>query len=117
MTFALKTAGTALIVTAALALTGCGGTAKSVASSAAAGAMTSYTLAQVAQHGSSSDCWSAISGGVYNLTTWIKQHPGGAQRIIGICGKDGTAEFSAQHGNDKRVASTLAGLKVGTLAS
>jgi len=35
----------------------------------------SYTLAEVAKHASTSSCWSAIDGNVYNLTNWINLHP------------------------------------------
>ncbi|KND47668.1 MAG: hypothetical protein AB201_01900 [Parcubacteria bacterium C7867-006] len=74
-----------------------------------------YTLAQVALHNKSSDCWSAVSGGVYNLTSWISQHPGGASAIIGLCGIDGTAGFTAQHGGQGNPAKELASFKIGVL--
>lgn len=32
-----------------------------------------------------------------------------------ICGKDGTSAFENQHGDDRRPANELAGLKIGTL--
>ena len=34
----------------------------------------SYTLAEVKAHNSSSNCWSAVNGKVYNLTKWVKKH-------------------------------------------
>ena len=76
-----------------------------------------YTAAQVATHSTSSDCWSSINGGVYNLTSWISQHPGGEGPILSICGKDGSAAFNGQHGNDGRAQRELATFKVGVLAS
>lgn len=75
-----------------------------------------YTLADVAKHASGSSCWTAINGNVYDLTTWISEHPGGPQRILSICGIDGSSAFNAQHGGDPRVASILASMKIGTLA-
>lgn len=77
---------------------------------------TSYTLAQVAQHAGSASCWSAINGNVYDLTNWIGQHPGGAQRILSICGKDGSAAFNGQHANDPRPHQILATMQIGVLA-
>jgi cytochrome b involved in lipid metabolism len=59
---------------------------------------TTYTIAQVAEHHTAPDCWSAVSGGVYNLTPWIKEHPGGASVIVAMCGVDATAAFMSQHG-------------------
>ncbi|MDB4991906.1 MAG: conserved rane protein of unknown function [Parcubacteria group bacterium] len=77
----------------------------------------SYTLVQVATHGNASSCWSAINGNVYNLTSWISQHPGGEGRILSICGKDGSSAFDGQHGSDPRAQAQLATFKIGALSS
>src|ERR1700733_8583211 len=45
-----------------------------------------YTLAEVAEHNSATSCWTAINGGVYDVTTWINQHPGGPEHILALCG-------------------------------
>ena len=74
-----------------------------------------YTLADVAKHSNKSDCWTTINGGVYNVTSWINQHPGGEQAIIGLCGIDGSSAFNGQHGTQKRPASELASFKIGIL--
>jgi len=84
----------------------------SPAASAAAGAL---TMADVAKHASSSDCWAAISGNVYDLTSWISQHPGGSGPIVGMCGQDGTAGFEGQHAGQGRPAQELANFLVGPL--
>lgn len=76
-----------------------------------------YTMAQVATHNSAQSCWSAIDKSVYNLTPWINQHPGGSDKILALCGKDGTAAFQQQHGGQSRPAQELASLRVGTLRS
>ncbi len=75
----------------------------------------SYTLAQVAQHGDSASCWTAISGKVYDLTAWISQHPGGEQAILSICGIDGTDAFLGQHGDNRRANAELGTFVIGTL--
>lgn len=75
-----------------------------------------YTMAQVAGHATSASCWSVIGGAVYDLTDWIKKHPGGDRAILGICGKDGTAAFTQQHGGKSKPEATLATFKIGTLA-
>lgn len=75
-----------------------------------------YTLAQVAQHKDASSCWAAINGGVYDLTNWINQHPGGPEHILAICGTDGSSAFNAQHGGQARPEQELATFKIGTLA-
>lgn len=88
----------------------------STSTSTATTTASSYTLAQVAQHSTAQSCWTAINGGVYNVTSWINQHPGGPEAILSICGKDGSAAFNGQHGGQARPASELASFKIGTLA-
>lgn len=51
------------------------------------------TAEEVAKHTSPNDCWMIISGSVYNLTSFISAHPGGADMVVPYCGKDGTAGF------------------------
>ena len=75
-----------------------------------------YTMAQVRANNGRAKCWSAISGNVYDLTTWISAHPGGEGAIISLCGTDGTASFNAMHRNQSRPESRLAGALLGPLA-
>ena len=95
------------------------GLAAALVSAAAAmpatAATKSYTLAQVKTHSKASNCWTAINGNVYNVTKWVARHPGGQGVIIGLCGKDGTAAFSARHGGQGGPSAVLATYKVGAL--
>lgn len=75
-----------------------------------------YTMAQVMTHNSGTSCWAAVSGVVYDLTTWIKKHPGGTQAILSICGKDGTAAFTGKHMGDQKPEAMLATFKIGVVA-
>jgi cytochrome b involved in lipid metabolism len=75
-----------------------------------------YTLAQIATHNSVSSCWTTINGGVYDVTKWINQHPGGSDAILSLCGTDGSSAFNDQHGGQRRPANELASFKIGTLA-
>jgi cytochrome b involved in lipid metabolism/uncharacterized membrane protein len=74
-----------------------------------------YTRAQVRQHRTATDCWTIIDRTVYDLTDWVRKHPGGASRIIAICGRDGTRAFDAQHARDTRAATYLASYRIGRL--
>jgi cytochrome b involved in lipid metabolism len=76
-----------------------------------------YTMAIVATHNSATSCWSVVNGKVYNLTSWINQHPGGKQAILGMCGKDGSAAFNGQHGGQARPANELASFYIGMLTN
>ncbi|MFT3970012.1 MAG: cytochrome b5-like heme/steroid binding domain-containing protein [Micropruina sp.] len=89
----------------------------SASPSSSASTPQSYTLKQVQQHNSASDCWAAINGGVYDLTDWVGQHPGGSERIIALCGTDASAAFNAQHSGQSKPESTLTRFYLGELAS
>ena len=41
-----------------------------------------FTLAEVAEHNTANDCWLAINGKVYDVTTFLQDHPGGEEIII-----------------------------------
>ena len=71
---------------------------------------------QVAQNNTAAKCWSIIDGVVYDLTQWIRSHPGGAAPIEFLCGKDGTNAFNAQHGGRPSPAARLATYLLGPLS-
>ena len=75
----------------------------------------SYSLSDIANHKSTTNCWTTIGGKVYNLTPFINQHPGGSSAILSLCGKDGTAAFNKKHGGQARTATELISLLVGNL--
>ena len=76
---------------------------------------TSYTLVEVARHSTENDCWTAVNGVVYDLTSFIAKHPGGRSNIMRICGIDGTTVFERQHSGSSGAENTLAGLEIGIL--
>lgn len=75
----------------------------------------SYTPAEVESHATVNDCWATINGEVYDLTSWVSRHPGGAQAITRLCGTDGTAAFDRQHGGSRAAQAALVLLKIGKL--
>jgi cytochrome b involved in lipid metabolism len=72
-------------------------------------------LAQVALHNSETSCWSVVNGNVYDLTSWIENHPGGKKRILSMCGVDGSAAYNGAHGDESKPPMILAGFKIGVL--
>ncbi len=48
------------------------------------------SLAQIAEHNTQQDCWMAISGKVYDLTTYLSQHPAPPTVMLPWCGKEAT---------------------------
>ena len=57
-----------------------------------------FTVAEVAKHDSANDCWTIISGKVYDVTKLIPIHTGGPNTIISSCGKDSTKAFNTRDG-------------------
>lgn len=74
-----------------------------------------FIMADVAKHANPGNCWAAINGGVYDLTAWIGSHPGGEDKIIALCGKDGSATFNGKHGGSEKQETQLAAFKIGVL--
>jgi cytochrome b involved in lipid metabolism len=72
-------------------------------------------MAEVQKHNSASDCWSVINGQVYDLTSYVGSHPGGASLIEAICGMDGTSSFVGQHGSASKPNDVLAAFVLGPL--
>ena len=77
--------------------------------------LTKLTLEEVSKNDSATSCWSIIYGNVFNLTKWIGKHPGGAEKIRAICGKDGTNSFERQHNGDGGAANQLSAYFLGKL--
>ena len=55
-------------------------------------ASTAITAEVVAEHNTKDDCWTIVTDKVYDITSYIPNHPGGAI-ILSACGADGTAMF------------------------
>ena len=53
-----------------------------------------YTKQEVAKHNTDSDCWIVINGNVYNITPYIKIHPGGSRILLRKAGGDCTLGFT-----------------------
>jgi cytochrome b involved in lipid metabolism len=81
------------------------------------GTTVALTSAEVQKHASATDCWSVIKGEVYDLTAYVKDHPGGANLIRAICGKDGSTSFASQHAGAAKPKNILAAFALGPLAS
>lgn len=76
-----------------------------------------YSINEVALHKDTSSCWSVINNKVYNLTSWINQHPGGPDFILSICGIDGSSTFNQQHGGQRKPENELSSFYIGDLKS
>jgi uncharacterized membrane protein len=77
----------------------------------------SLTLAEVQKRSARDDCWSVVNGNVYDLTSFIQRHPGGADNIAKMCGKDASEDFLGQHEGQGEPETWLGTLKVGVLSN
>lgn len=74
------------------------------------------TMADVESHATSEDCWAAIDGNAYDLTEWIGEHPGGADKIEPLCGTDATEVFHGMHDGADGPAAALERFLLGPVA-
>jgi cytochrome b involved in lipid metabolism len=75
------------------------------------------TATEIKKHTTAKDCWSIVNGKVYNLTSYVQKHPGGASVISNICGKDGTNSFSIEHGSSSKPNNVLSSFLLGNLGA
>jgi len=63
----------------------------------------SYSLAEVAKHNSNQSTWIVIHNNVYDVTTFLNEHPGGEEVLLEQSGKDATESFEdVGHSSDAR---------------
>mmetsp|Transcript_23652 Transcript_23652/g.26978 ORF Transcript_23652/g.26978 Transcript_23652/m.26978 type:complete len:1247 (+) Transcript_23652:298-4038(+) len=55
------------------------------------------SMRDLAVHNTPDDCWVAIHGYVYDLTSFAEDHPAGAESIHRLVGQDGTEAFQSVH--------------------
>jgi len=56
-----------------------------------------WPIAEIRKHDGPEDFWSVIRGKVYNLTPYMKYHPGGIDILMKTAGNDGTVLFDKYH--------------------
>ncbi|KAA8914272.1 cytochrome b5-like heme/steroid binding domain-containing protein [Sphaerosporella brunnea] len=75
-----------------------------------------FTPAEVAKHKSAEDggIYVIIDGGVYDVTGFVDEHPGGAKILKRVAGKDASKQFAKFH-NEHVLPKYEAKLKIGTV--
>lgn len=59
--------------------------------------MKTYTAEEVAAHNKDGDCWLIIENKIYDVSTFIDEHPGGKKPILAQAGRDATKTFHLLH--------------------
>lgn len=60
-----------------------------------------FTMADVTQHNTPKDCWMVITGKVYDVSSYIFQHPAPQQPLQDSCGKDATEGWQTKGKKNK----------------
>uniref|UniRef100_A0A9J7Y3T5 Fatty acid desaturase 2 n=2 Tax=Cyprinus carpio TaxID=7962 RepID=A0A9J7Y3T5_CYPCA len=74
-----------------------------------------YTWEEVQKHTKSGDQWIVVERKVYNVSQWVKRHPGGLRIIGHYAGEDATDAFHAFHPNIQLVRKYMKPLLIGEL--
>ncbi|GAB4840134.1 Cytochrome b5 isoform A [Ancistrocladus abbreviatus] len=62
-----------------------------------------YAMQEVSQHNTKDDCWVVIDGKVYDVSSYLDEHPGGDDVVLEVTGKDAKEEFEdAGHSKSAR---------------
>lgn len=56
-----------------------------------------FTFQEVQQHRSTESCWVVLYGHVYDVTSFLSEHPGGSKIILQLAGTDATEEYDPIH--------------------
>lgn len=56
----------------------------------------SYTKADLAKHATAENCWMAIRGGIYDLSSYLPEHPSRPELVLPWCGKEATEAYNTK---------------------
>ncbi|EDP44718.1 hypothetical protein MGL_1200 [Malassezia globosa CBS 7966] len=76
---------------------------------------TKITMEEVKKHASADSAWVVIQGGVYDVTDWLDDHPGGRKILLKNAGTDATDKFMNYH-PDHVLRDIAPKFKIGVLA-
>ncbi|GFX81497.1 cytochrome b5 [Trichonephila clavipes] len=75
----------------------------------------SFTLKEIAEHSNSDSAWVLINDGVYDVTKFLDEHPGGPETLLDWAGKEATEAFEdVAHSVDARTL--MENYKIGELS-
>lgn len=71
-------------------------------------------MQEASEHNSAGDCWVVIAGKVYDVSSYLEDHPGGDDVLLEVTGKDATDEFE-DAGHSKSARELMESFFVGEL--
>jgi cytochrome b involved in lipid metabolism len=72
------------------------------------------SLSEFLKHNRENDCWISLYGIVYNVTDFLKIHPGG-YAIMKYAGQDCTKQFITTHSKNLNIEKKIGKYKIGFL--
>ena len=78
----------------------------------------SITPAELARHNRETDCWMAIAGSVYDLSTYLPEHPSPPEIVLPWCGREATEAYLTKmrgRPHSTRADALLAQFRIGRL--
>lgn len=55
-----------------------------------------HALSEVARHDTADDCWMAINGQVYDLSSYLPEHPSEPEVIVAWCGREASEAYRSK---------------------
>lgn len=79
--------------------------------------MKQFSVGDVSHHKSEDDCWIILNNDVYDVTSFLHEHPGGKDVLFKYAGQDATRGFTkiVDHEQNTDVDMVLKKTQVGTL--
>jgi len=75
---------------------------------------TKYTLKEIAKHNKQTDIWLILANKVYDVTSFINDHPGGVEIFMEVAGKNATDGFiEAGHVSNYSIVQMLKDFLIG----
>ncbi|XP_068333636.1 cytochrome b5-like [Pyrus communis] len=73
-----------------------------------------YTMQEASQHNTKDNCWVVIDGKVYDVSTYLDDHPGGDDVLLAATGRDATEDFE-DAGHSKTAREEMEAFCIGEL--
>ncbi|XP_020249842.1 cytochrome b5-like [Asparagus officinalis] len=74
-----------------------------------------YSPSEVSLHSTKKDCWLVIHGKVYDVTTFLEDHPGGEDVLLHASASGDATESFEEVGHSSTATSMMEGYLIGTV--
>lgn len=75
-----------------------------------------FSKKEIILHNTKEDCWVILFNQVYDISDFVKKHPGGAEILLSRAGEDASSFFQTRHGINSPYLKHLEKYKIGELS-